>query len=81
MRFYLSIILAFLLLADNVRSWRIFWKGRYHNGNIGDPSPSSQSLKTNSDLWFIQNLDHNDPTNNATWKQVISTLKKKEKIK
>lgn len=57
---------------------RQFWKGRYvkGGGGLGEPSKSYNYLAhlgsaANEEKWFIQQLDHFDPTNlDKTWQQV-----------
>lgn len=71
------VIIQFFLITyyyPGALSIRLFSHGRRFDGNLGDPS-KHQTL--NSDLlppdqWFQQNLDHFDPTNSKTWKQVWS---------
>lgn len=64
-------------------SWRSFWKGRRYGGNIGHPSDSKGFLRSedNEDLWFTQKLDHSDPMNVQTWKQVdiLNSIKRTHK--
>lgn len=43
------------------------------NGSFGSGEPPNLP-GTNAfivDQWFVQKLDHFDPTNNKTWKQVL----------
>jgi hypothetical protein len=57
--------------------WRNFWKGRKFGGNVGHPTDSKGILSSeNEDLWFTQKLDHFEPMNTKTWKQVKITKKK-----
>lgn len=67
--FCLALILA---ISVPVLGWRTFWKGRRFNGNVGHPTDFHHSLgvESDEDLWFKQKLDHFEPTNDKTWKQV-----------
>jgi len=57
--------------------WHFVWMSLPANGikniliGLGEPN-SPESLRTLNieDEWFIQKLDHFNPTNNKTWKQV-----------
>lgn len=57
--------------------WLFVWMTSPANGmndiliGLGEPNspPSFRTLIT-EDEWFIQKLDHFNPTNNRTWKQV-----------
>lgn len=72
MQFLLKLLFcAILLNLQGALSWRHFWKGRRHHGNLGDPAPARLLNELPPDQWFVQNLDHFDATNNQTWKQVI----------
>lgn len=74
------IFLILLIYVDNAFAWRNFWKGRDNGGNLGNTKTHrhlNQRLHANIDLekdipdhWLNQNLDHFDPTNTVTWKQV-----------
>lgn len=71
----LFLCLAILYLPSGTAAWRHFWKGRRHNGNLGDPSPITHNISVADpplppDEWFIQTLDHFNATNDQTWKQV-----------
>lgn len=76
-RYFLYVCIIAFVLIDNGFAWRHFWKGRNFGGNLGDPVrrhvkqrlPASDQY-TDSSIIFEQNLDHFDPTNTATWKQV-----------
>jgi hypothetical protein len=49
---------------------RKFWRGRRFEAEPAEP----KKLEGNEDLWFEQQLDHFDPTNSKTWKQVAHAL-------
>lgn len=70
---YIFKIVIFIVLAEAACGWRTFWKGRRLNGNIGDPTHFKKSVDHgdgSEDLWFTQKLDHSQPMNTQTWKQV-----------
>lgn len=57
--------------------WHFVWMSLPANGiknillGLGEPnSPESSRIMNTEDEWFIQKLDHFNPTNNRTWKQV-----------
>lgn len=51
--------------------WRNFWKGRRFEGNVGHPTDFRGELGSDGgDLWFTQKLDHSQPMDDKTWKQV-----------
>jgi len=42
---------------------------------LGEPnSPLTKSVINIEDKWFLQKLDHFNPTDNRTWKQVDPSL-------
>lgn len=69
-----SLCLAFVvifLIAEPACGWRVFWKGRRFDGNVGHPTDYHGRLGSDGeDLWFTQKLDHFEPMNDKTWKQV-----------
>jgi hypothetical protein len=70
----LSLIFVILFVTfQPIFGWRTFWKGRKFDGNVGHPTDSRGNLRENvggDDLWFTQKLDHFEPMNDKTWKQV-----------
>lgn len=66
------IIVAILSIYQPVLGWRTFWKGRKFDGNVGHPTDFKGRLGNDgdNDLWFTQKLDHFEPVNDKTWKQV-----------
>lgn len=70
--FLLSFVFLVVLCCLPVNGWRSFWKGRRFGGNLGHPTDSKGILNDgeNEDLWFVQKLDHFEPMNVKTWKQV-----------
>lgn len=70
-KFY-SIITLFLLIHD-IDCIRNFRQGRHRGGNLGDPSNTLHrlSIEPSEEKWFIQRLDHFDPTiSDKSWQQV-----------
>ena len=61
-----------MVLCEPILCWRNFWKGRKYGGNLGHPTDNKKihELGENEDLWFTQKLDHFEPMNAKTWKQV-----------
>lgn len=60
-----------LYLLVQVECWRVFHFGRSSGGNLGNPeSHKLLSTENVTDKWFTQNLDHFNPNNEVTWKQV-----------
>lgn len=57
-------ILLFVISFYEVSCWKKFWRGRIFDGG------EQYELGAAEDLWFEQYLDHFDPTNTNTWKQV-----------
>lgn len=71
MWFAKAILLCSLTLVVNIHAWKIFHRGRGAGGNLGLPVRSSiSSVKQIPEKWFIQNLDHFNPVDQRTWKQV-----------
>lgn len=66
--------LCFLIFVvlNETSAWRTFWRGRRFDGNVGHPTDFQGSLRNagDEDLWFEQKLDHFEPMNDKTWKQV-----------
>ena len=48
-------------------AWKNFRWGRIRHGNLGHPESSEI---TPEEKYFVQKLDHFDPTNTKTWNQV-----------
>lgn len=73
---FFLIFVIFLIAIEPTSGWRTFWKGRKFDGNVGHPTEFHGSLKSpaDEDLWFVQKLDHFDPTNQQTWRQVCQEL-------
>ncbi|XP_035907963.1 putative serine protease F56F10.1 [Anopheles stephensi] len=65
-----SLIVILLCGQCEVNGKRRFWRGKLFETN---ERTTDSDLYTGSepfpDQWFEQQLDHNDPTNGATWKQ------------
>lgn len=68
----LMIAALVLMTSAPALAWRTFWKGRRFDGNVGHPTDFHAALgaQSDDDLWFMQKLDHFEPTNDKTWKQV-----------
>lgn len=66
------ILVVFVAISQPALGWRSFWKGRRFDGNVGDPTNFKPLLGAEGadDLWFNQKLDHFEPMNDKTWKQV-----------
>lgn len=66
----LTKLLVFLLAGVNFSlGWRNFMHGRMKGGNLGTPILSGNYVAF-EDQWFTQFLDHSNPTDARTWKQV-----------
>jgi hypothetical protein len=66
----IAIIIA-IFCVEPISSWKTFWKGRKFNGNLNQILQNHQNTgELPAEEWFENILDHNDLTNNATWKQV-----------
>lgn len=60
----------FLLLGGaEVYGVRRFWRGKMFQQDAPSRSERFHAVAAVPDLWFEQQLDHNDPTNAATWQQ------------
>lgn len=68
----LWLYICFLCVFAGVNSWRKFERGRKSTGNIGEPKSQKTQLKDIPTQWYFQNLDHFNPTDERTWKQVIA---------
>lgn len=77
MKIFCLIFVSLLLICVPTLGWRTFWKGRRFDGNVGHPTDFKGQLggEGDEDLWFTQKLDHFEPTNDKTWKQVRSMSK------
>lgn len=73
---FLFSVIFLASLCEPTYGWRSFWKGRRFGGNVGHPTDSKGLLSSdeNEDLWFVQKLDHFEPMNTKTWKQVTILL-------
>lgn len=71
---YSAVIICFFIccLHNEIYGLRQFHSGRRSGGNVGSAGNQSEQFyaKLIEDNWFEQNLDHFDPTNTKTWKQV-----------
>lgn len=70
---------SLLAFINSSFGWHQFWKGRHTGGNLGGASRgsglSTDNVSLPPDEWFVQMLDHFDPTNVVTWKQRFYTNK------
>lgn len=71
MKEFLTFFVCLLVIYSPCDSF--YRKGRKHKG-LGSPFVEN-FVKLPPDEWFDQKLDHFDPMNNVTWKQVIIPLK------
>lgn len=72
MRFVL--LLAFFIAnTELVLGLRSFYRGRSSGGGLGSPDLSRPNDPLPKDQWFAQFLDHFNPTDARTWKQVCKT--------
>lgn len=55
-----------------VTPWKQFHLGRSLGGNLGAPETNKTTLPPEE--WFEQTLDHFNPTDGRTWKQVSIQL-------
>ena len=68
MKFALTILL-FVAIVNSGEAWRNFMRGRRKNGNVGEPNLLKDYTPV-PDQWFTQILDHSNPVDGRTWKQV-----------
>jgi len=61
----LGSLAIFQLLITVAFGWKV-----YHLGKFWGPKLEARPTQEFADLWFDQKLDHFDPTNGDTWKQV-----------
>lgn len=60
-----------LLFVVQVNCWKSFHFGRSFGGNLGKPRNNNSVLpEPFPEMWFTQKLDHFNPNNEVTWKQV-----------
>lgn len=61
-------LLVLLLVAGfcQIQGSRFFFRGKRFEATHDDP--------IDTELWFDQLLDHFEPTNDGTWKQVCRTI-------
>lgn len=65
------ILIYFAILIAKIHSWRIFHRGRGVGGNLGTPVRHHLSdLREIPEQWFLQELDHFNPSDDRKWKQV-----------
>lgn len=65
---FLPILLSVLSIST---AWRTFLRGRSKGGNLGEPVLTSETISLPQEQWFMQYLDHFNPTDVRVWKQVI----------
>jgi hypothetical protein len=63
-------LLQSLLILQAIFASSFAWK-IYHLGKFWGPKHEVSPRQAFADIWFDQKLDHFDPTNGDTWKQVI----------
>lgn len=68
MRGLLLILLVIAISANNIEGK--FFRGKHFNSRRNLVEQLSSGIGDDPELWFDQILDHFEPTNNATWKQV-----------
>lgn len=59
----------FLAVIHHGTAWRSFMRGRSSGGNLGSPF-MTKAVDPPEELWFNQYLDHFNPVEGRTWKQV-----------
>ncbi|XP_053672451.1 putative serine protease F56F10.1 [Anopheles nili] len=66
---FLGVVLS---LRGEVHGLRHFWRGKTFHRDLPSRTIKTQLHSSSADvpdLFFVQQLDHNDPTNPATWQQ------------
>lgn len=67
-------ILLFIFIQ--AECWRFLHFGRSSGGNLGKPNGDNLKVSDYPEQWFLQKLDHFNPINEVTWKQVCFYMKK-----
>lgn len=62
------LLYGILLIEISTRFCITLKRDKY--GMLGEPPAPKQKFQLPPDEWFTQLLDHFNPTNNVTWKQV-----------
>jgi hypothetical protein len=62
-----------IILLGGVEGWKMFFRGRGRGGMLGSPK-APPNITVPPDEWFVQQLDHFNPTVLRTWKQVSSRI-------
>lgn len=71
----LKIIILLIVATNQLIAWRIFHLGRHVGGNLGVPfSKDFLNDSRVSEKYFDQYLNHFNPTDRRTWKQVFNEL-------
>jgi hypothetical protein len=66
---YIVVIISTIMLLGGVEGWKMFHRGRGHGGMLGSPRAAPNTTVPPAE-WFLQRLDHFNPTVLHTWKQV-----------
>lgn len=76
---YIKIVILIIINLELILSTRLFHRGRplTRHGMLGAPvsrkfMESNPQITLPKEQWFEQKLDHFNPADNTTWKQVKS---------
>jgi hypothetical protein len=58
-----------IVLLGEVEGWKMFHRGRGRGGMLGSPMVAPNTTVPSAE-WFLQQLDHFNPTVPRTWEQV-----------
>ena len=64
-----AFLLLFILLNRESFGFRLNTRSKHYGGKLGEPAGEWQG-ELPPDQWFVQSLDHFNPSDTRTWKQV-----------
>jgi len=65
--------ISVIILLGEVEGWKTFFRGRGRGGMLGSPK-AAPNITVPPAEWFVQQLDHFNPTIPRTWEQVSSKI-------
>jgi hypothetical protein len=70
---FIVVSVSIITLLDGVEGWKMFHRGRGRGGMLGSPK-AEPNITVPPAEWFVQLLDHFNPTVPRTWEQVSSII-------
>jgi hypothetical protein len=70
---FVVVSVSIIMLLGGVEGWKMFHRGRGRGGMLGSPKAAPNTTVPPAE-WFLQLLDHFNPTVVRTWEQVKNII-------